>query len=120
SESPTVDGDNLICTPGGKAAAVVALNKLTGDVVWKCELPASCGAGYASIVAADVGGIKQYITVFGKELGLIGVDAKSGKFLWNYAKAANGVANCPTALVKGEYVFTATGYGAGAALLKLV
>ncbi len=120
SESPLVDGANVVCTPGGKAAAVVALNKLTGDVVWKCELPTSCGSGYSSLVAADVGGIRQYITVMGKELGLIGVDARSGKFLWHYAKAANGMANIPTALVKDDYVFTATGYGAGAALLKLV
>jgi outer membrane protein assembly factor BamB len=120
SESPTVDGNLLICTPGGKTAALVALDKLTGATVWKCELPTSCGAGYASIATAEVGGIKQYITVLGKELGLVGVDAKTGKFLWNYAKAANGTANCPTALVQGEYVFTATGYGAGAALLRLV
>ena len=48
SESPTIDGDKLICTPGGKNAAMLALNKLSGDVYWKCEAPVDSGAGYAA------------------------------------------------------------------------
>ncbi len=120
SESPTIDGDKLICTPGGKEAVMIALNKLTGDVYWKCQAPVGSGAGYASIVKAEVGGVKQYITLMGTELGLIGVEAETGKFLWSYTKAIKGVAHIPTALVRGEYVFTSCGYGAGAALLKIV
>jgi outer membrane protein assembly factor BamB len=120
SESPLVDGDKLVCTPGGKEAVMVALNKKDGETIWKCEAPASSGAGYASIVIAEVGGIRQYITLLGKELGLIGVNAANGKFLWNYKRIANGTANIPTALVNGEHVFTSTGYGTGAALLQLV
>jgi outer membrane protein assembly factor BamB len=120
SESPTIDVDKVICTPGGKDAVMVALNKLTGDVLWKCQAPTNSGAGYASIVKAEVGGVSQYITVLGSELGLIGVDASTGKFLWNYKKAVRGTAHIPTALVKGAYVFTSAGYGAGAALLKVV
>lgn len=119
SESPTIDGNNLICTPGGQQAVLVALNKMTGEVIWKCQAPSSSGAGYASIVTAEAGGVKQYITLLGPELGLVGVDANTGKFLWNYRKVANGTANIPTAIVKGELVFTSTGYGAGAALLSL-
>ena len=120
SESPFVDGDKLVCTPGGKAAGMVALNKETGDLIWKCELPERCGAGYASIVPADVAGVRQYITVMGSELGLVGVEAKTGKFLWNYRKVANSTANIPTPLVQGDLVFSSTGYGTGAALLQLV
>src|SRR5262249_28586442 len=80
SESPTIDGDKLICTPGGKQAALIALNKLTGDVYWKCPIPVNAGAGYSSIVSTEVGGIKQYITLLGPELGAVGVDAETGKF----------------------------------------
>jgi outer membrane protein assembly factor BamB len=119
SESPTIDGEKLICTPGGKDAILVALNKLSGDVYWKCQAPVASGAGYASIVKAEVGGVKQYITLMGTELGLIGVDAESGKFLWSYKKAVRGTAHIPTAVVHGDHVFTSCGYGAGAALLKL-
>jgi outer membrane protein assembly factor BamB len=120
SESPLVDGDKLVCTPGGKEAALIALNKLTGDVIWKCAAPQDSGAAYASIVVAEVGGVRQYITLLGPELGLVGVDAASGKFLWNYKKVANGTANIPTALVHGDLVFTTTGYNTGAGLLRLI
>jgi outer membrane protein assembly factor BamB len=119
-ESPTVDGDKLVCTPGGKKAAMISLDKLTGDVYWQCEIPVNSRVGYASIVTAEVGGIKQYITLLDKNLGLVGVDAATGKFLWNYNRIANGTANIPTSLVKGEYIFASTGYDdGGSALLKL-
>ena len=38
-ESPLVDGDNVICTPGSSEAMLVALNKTTGETVWKASLP---------------------------------------------------------------------------------
>ena len=121
SESPLVDGDKLICTPGADTAAIVALNKKNGDVIWKSAIPKCGGAGYASVVIANVGGIKQYITLLGKSKGVVGVDANTGKFLWNYAKVANGTANIPTSIVKGDLVFCTTGYlDGGSALLKLV
>jgi outer membrane protein assembly factor BamB len=119
-ESPTIDGDKLICAPGGKKACMVALNKLSGDVYWMCEAPKNDGTGFASIVKTEVGGIKQYITLAHNQLGLIGVEAETGKFLWSYTRVANGTANIPTPIVKGDLVFASTGYGAGAALVKLV
>src|SRR5262245_56315895 len=120
SESPLVDGDKLICTPGSETAALLALDKHTGSVIWKTALPKCGGAGYSSIVIAEVGGLRQYITLLAPSHGLVGVNAKDGKFLWNYTKVANGTANIPTAIVKGDLVFTSTGYGAGAGLLQLV
>ncbi len=88
AESPLVDGDVLVCTPGGADATLVALNKKTGDVIWKSAVPGGDQAGYASIIIVDTGGIKQYVQFVQK--GLVGVDAKSGKFLWRYAKTAEG------------------------------
>lgn len=122
SESPLVDGDKLICTPGGDRATLVALDKHNGDVFWECSIPNGGGSGYASPVIAEVGGLRMYITLLGaaKNGGLVGVEARKGKFLWSYRKIANGTANIPTALVKGDEVFCSTGYGAGAALLQLV
>jgi outer membrane protein assembly factor BamB len=127
SESPLVDGEQLICTPGGQDAALAALNKETGEVLWKCAVPSKLirdpkrfGAGYASIVVAEVGGIRQYVTFLSQDLGLVGVEAKTGKYLWNYNKVANGTANIPTALVRGDHLFASTAYNTGAALLQLV
>jgi outer membrane protein assembly factor BamB len=82
SESPLVDGDVVVCTPGGADATVVALNKKSGDVIWKSAVPEGDTAGYSSVVATDVGNGKQYIAFTAN--GLIGLDAKSGKFLWRY------------------------------------
>ena len=61
SESVLIDGDKLICTPGGKKGTVLALNKKTGKKLWQsAEL--NDGAAYSSILAADIGGVRQYVT----------------------------------------------------------
>lgn len=117
SESPLVDGDKLICTPGGDRATMVALNKKSGQTIWTAAVQGANGAGYASPVVAEVGGVRMYITLTGS--GVIGIGARDGKTLWTYGKIANGTANIPTPIVHNDLVFCSTGYGAGAALLKL-
>lgn len=118
SESPLVDGDNVICTPGGSEATLVALKKKTGDVVWKAKVPGGDAAAYSSMVVAEAGGIRQYVQLL--EKGIVGVAAKDGKFLWRYDRIANGTANIPTPIVRDDLVFCSTGYNTGAALLRLV
>jgi outer membrane protein assembly factor BamB len=122
SESPLVDGDRLIVTPGAKDAIIVALDKRTGDEIWRATEPdysqkGNDGAGYSSVVISKGAGVKQYVQLTGR--GVMGVRAKDGKFLWGYDAVANGTANISTPLVHGDYVFASTGYGTGAALLKL-
>jgi outer membrane protein assembly factor BamB len=112
SESPLVDGDVLVCTPGGKEATIVALNKKTGDVIWKCALPEGDDAAYASVIIAQIGNVKQYVQFLQNEL--VGVDAKSGKLLWHYDKTAkNSPANIPTPLASDDYVYSAAGRSGG-------
>ena len=122
SESPLVDGEKLVCTPGARDAMLVALNKKTGEVIWKCAVPrlgrrGRDGAGYSSIVISEACGVRQYVQLVGR--GVIGVRAEDGKFLWGYNRVANGVANVPTPVVWKDYVFCSTSYSTGAALLKL-
>ncbi len=88
AESPLVDGEAVVCAPGGKEATVVALSKKTGAVLWKSALPEADDAGYASIVPAEIGGVKQYIHFLAK--GLAGIDARTGKLLWRYERSAKG------------------------------
>jgi outer membrane protein assembly factor BamB len=118
SESPLVDGDKLVCTPGGEDAALVALDKATGKLLWKAPVPEGGGSGYASAVVAEAGGVRQYVQWLGR--CLVGVAAKDGKLLWRYARTHNTTANIPTPLVRGDLVFCSTGYDAGSALLRLV
>jgi outer membrane protein assembly factor BamB len=114
SESVLVDGDVVVCTPGGKDAALAGLDKMTGEVVWKTAAPAADPAEYASVVAAEVGGAKQYVTFLRK--GLVGVDAKTGKLLWQYEKVVDPGANIMTPVVAGDKVFASTSRGGGALL----
>jgi outer membrane protein assembly factor BamB len=106
SESVLIDGDKLLCTPGGKTATLVALNKKDGEAIWKCAVPEGDQAGYASAIAVDVAGSRQYVQFLGK--GVVGVDAKSGKFLWRYDATTDQAANIPTPVFHDDCVFTST------------
>ena len=122
SESPLIDGDKLLCTPGGRNAVMAALDKKTGELIWKCSMPDIGGkgkdeAGYSSIVVTEAGGVRQYVQLTNK--GLIGVAASDGLFLWGYSKIANSVANIPTPIVYGNFIFCSTAYNTGSVLLEL-
>jgi outer membrane protein assembly factor BamB len=117
SESPLVDGPKVVCTPGGKKATLVALDKKTGRTIWKARVPRGDKAAYASIVAATVDGQRQYVQFLSE--GVVGFSARRGKFLWRYSKPANGTANCCTPVISDHFVFAASGYSAGGGLVKL-
>ncbi len=122
SESPLADGDRVVVTPGGKEAALVALNKRGGAEIWRAAIPklgskGKDGAGYSSIVVSEGAGIRQYVQLMGR--GVVSVEASTGRFLWGYNRVANGTANVATPLVDGDYVFASTGYGTGSVLLRL-
>jgi outer membrane protein assembly factor BamB len=118
SESVLADGEVVVCTPGGADATLVALNRTSGEVVWKCAVPGGDDAAYSSVVAVDVAGGRQYVQFLQK--GLVGVDAKTGKFLWRYDQTAKGSpANIPTPVEKDGFIYSATAKG-GAGLIKIV
>jgi outer membrane protein assembly factor BamB len=112
-----VDGDKLVCTPGGKEATIVALNKNTGDVIWKSAVPGGDKAAYASAIIVNTGGLRQYVQFL--QNGVVGVQADDGKFLWRYERTAKGSpANIPTPVERDGFIYTATGR-AGGGLVKL-
>jgi outer membrane protein assembly factor BamB len=122
SESPLVDGDRLVVTPGARDAALLSLHKKTGQELWRTEMPGlgsrgRDGAAYSSIVPTQGGGVPQYVQLLGR--GLVGVRARDGKYLWGHNSVANDVANISTPVVRGDYVFASTGYQTGSTLLKL-
>jgi outer membrane protein assembly factor BamB len=120
SESPLVDGNQLIVSPGADSAAVVALNTATGETIWKSAVAKCGGAGYASPIKTTVGKVSMYITVMGRSGGVVGINAENGKLLWQYTKVCNGTANIPTVIARDGLVWCSTGYGdGGSALLQL-
>jgi len=95
-ESPLVDGDRLIVTPGGIDAAMVAREKRTGNGIWQSTLPevgavGRDGAGFSSIVVTEAAGVRQYVQLMGR--GLVGTDARDRRFLWCFNDLANATAN---------------------------
>ena len=117
SESVLIDGDRLICTPGGEKTTMAALNKRTGATIWTTAQPKNAGAGHASIVIAEVA--KTRVCVQTTVSGVLGVRASDGKLLWSYpVEKARAVVATP--VVRGALVFFSAGQGHGGALLRQV
>ena len=119
SESPLVDGDKLVCCPGGEEGTVAAFNKADGTVLWRSK-DWTDDASYASIMPATIAGVKQYIVKSDKATA--GVSPTDGKVLWKEALGVNGIATIPTAIVSGDTVFTTCSYrqaGGTCGLIKL-
>jgi outer membrane protein assembly factor BamB len=127
-ESPLVDGDKIICTPGAEDATLMALEKWTGKPIWKCQFPEGptgdrgflgrSGAAYASVIAIDFERERQYVQLTATTL--VGVAATDGKLRWRYNRASNTHRiNCSTPLYHDGMVFAASAYDAGGGLVKL-
>ncbi len=116
AESPLVDGEKLIVTPGGKGGAIVALDKKTGRTIWKSE-GLEDEAQYSSVIIAEVKGRKQYVQLFMKTLA--GVDAETGKVLWTSGWKDGRTAVIPTPIYHKGHVYVTSGYGAGSKLVNI-
>jgi outer membrane protein assembly factor BamB/protein-L-isoaspartate O-methyltransferase len=107
---PVVEGDHLICTPGGESATVAALNKLTGEVVWKCLVTPPEAGSYAAPLFAwspSVEFTRQYIAVL--KDSLIGVATNDGKLLWHHAAPGLGSITSMTPLLADRTVIVPGG-----------
>jgi outer membrane protein assembly factor BamB len=123
SESPLVDGDLVIVTPGGEKGTLAALKKATGEVVWRSK-ELTNKAPYSSVVVTDAGGVRQYVQtsyISDEKGGVVsGVRAKDGKLLWTHPfHEGDSYAIVPTPIVKDNLVYVTAGYGWGSRLIEL-
>ncbi len=116
SESPLVDGDQVVCSPGGDDGTLAALDKTTGAVRWR-STGLAAKATYSSIIVAEVGGIRHYVQL--TKDGPAGFSPKDGTVLWHEKVATYNVATIPTAIFHDDCVYVTAGYGAGCGLVKL-
>ncbi len=136
AESVLIDGDKLICSPGAPNAALMALNKMTGKVIWRSEVPTKLnrgsegpggrrggpnrglesGASYASIIAIDFEGVRQYVQLTAKTLA--GFSVNEGKVLWQYDPVAARI-SCSTPIYQDGMVFASSAYDGGGGAVKL-
>jgi len=115
TESPLVDGEKVVCTPGGSGGAVSALDKRTGKVLWRSK-NFTDPAAYSSLVVMTVGGVRQYVQMTGESVA--GVAADDGRLLWRFERNSRTAA-IPTPIVHENLVYVSSGYGTGCALLKI-
>jgi outer membrane protein assembly factor BamB len=115
SESPLIDGDTLVCTPGGKNGTVVALKKATGEKVWQSS-GFTDNAAYAGLVPVEIGGVRQYLVFTGASLA--GIAPADGKVLWR-APRPGKTAVIPDPVYKDGFVFVTSGYGVGCNIFKI-
>ena len=116
SESPLIDGNLVICTPGGADGTMIAFDKNTGNVVWRTK-EWTDDAAHSSPIVAEVDGIRQYIQQSAK--GVAGVSAKDGKLLWKVDIPGYRTAVIPTPIYNDHIVYVTSGYNAGCTGIKL-
>jgi outer membrane protein assembly factor BamB len=115
TESVLVDGDNVICTPGGPKGTIAALDKKTGDLRWQ-STDFTDPSDHSSIIPIVHNGVRQYVQLTQKTL--VAVAPKDGKVLWKAAFPGK-VAVVPTPIYNDGCVYATAGYGVGCMLVKI-
>ncbi len=115
AESPLVDGDQIVCTPGGRDGAIAALDKMTGKVLWRTT-DATDDAHYSSIIKITHNGQPQYVQLLPNHI--VGVEPSSGEVIWQ-TNWPGQTAVIPTPLYRDGFVYVTSGYGVGCRLVKL-
>lgn len=115
AESVLVDGERVLCTPGGRQGAIVALDKHTGDILWQSS-EFTENAHYSSIIPIEFDGKRQYVQLTMSKVA--GVDAETGNLLWT-SDWPGRTAVIPTPIFKDGKVYVTSGYGAGCKLVQL-
>lgn len=110
------------------AGSVAALRQLDENADGKLDesevgqrfgSPRRSGAGYASAIAIECEGVRQYVQLTAK--AVVGVAASDGRLLWTYEKPANRMGiNCSSPIYQDGRVFAASAYGAGGGLVRLI
>ena len=116
AESVLVDGQKVICTPGGPDASIAALDKNTGEIVWRTKgLSQPTGCCSARII--EQGGRRLILTMLAQ--GVVAVDPGTGEVVWQHEYAHRaGVQPNPPLYVDG-LVYVSSGMGVGGAMLSL-
>jgi outer membrane protein assembly factor BamB len=115
AESVLIDGEKLICTPGGEDGTLAALDKSSGKVLWRSK-DFTDRAAYASVIAVNIDDTPTYIVLTGDSVA--GISAADGKLLWKATR--NGpTAVIPTPIYADHHVFVTSGYGAGGDCFKI-
>ncbi len=116
TENLLVDGDMLFVTAGGEESNVIALNRNSGDLIWKCVGNGEKSA-YNSPALVTHNNRKILITL--TENSVLGIDPVNGKLLWRHEHVNEWSVHPNTPLYHDGFIYVVSGYGCGGVLLKL-
>jgi outer membrane protein assembly factor BamB len=117
ANAPLIDGDQLICAPGGPRGLLAALDRKTGKVLWRSS-EVTEQTSYASPITVEIGGIRQYVQAI--NAGMVGIAAKDGKKLWSYVRQPSyDDVVIATPVFHDNHVFSTVGFAQGCDLVKL-
>ena len=116
AESLLIIGDKVICSPGGEDVGMVALHKMTGEVIWE-SAGAKGGPGYASPILVDYEGLQQIIMPMSESI--VGVRASDGELLWRYPHKVYTNQNITTPLFHDGFVIISACGRQGTSSLQL-
>jgi outer membrane protein assembly factor BamB len=109
---PLVDGTALICLPLGSKAGIVALNKFSGEVIWRQTFEQKRHPAYGAIISTKVAGTKQYVAAL--EAGIAGFSTTDGSRLWWYENPiGRGPITQTLIVLDDESIFSSLGYRSG-------
>ncbi|MFW6259778.1 MAG: PQQ-binding-like beta-propeller repeat protein, partial [Tangfeifania sp.] len=122
SETPLIVDDKIICSPGGKATSVVALDKMTGENVWQTE---SLGGprAYASPTLYEYKDFRYILAVIGTHV--MAIQPENGEIVWDYQYwdsekwDQDGLIWTNTPVFKEDEIFVTMGYDYPAVMLKM-
>ncbi len=116
AESPLVFDDKVVCTPGGKDASVVALDRKTGRTIWTTK-GLSDRSAYCSPLLIEDGRRRLIVTMLDSHI--VGIAAGDGKVLWQHPYRGQCAAHPNTPVYHEGRVYLTSGYDAGGVMLEL-
>ncbi len=125
AESPMVDGEKLYFTTGGPQTTTIALNKNSGELIWKSE-SVNDPASYLSPVLVEKAGTKILVNVTPRFI--FGIDVSDGSMLWkiNHRETLGksdindtGQILCVTPVSSGNMIYMTGGYDHGGLMIDI-
>jgi outer membrane protein assembly factor BamB len=116
AENLIVDGEKVLCLPGGKKALAAALDRKTGKTIWATS-PLADRAAYCTPVVATHNGVRQMITMTARSV--VSVDMKTGKLLWSHPYRMGYPQHATPPVYHAGQVFVACGHSTGGTMLRI-
>ncbi len=116
AESVLIDGEKVICTPGGKDATIVALDKMTGKTIWTTK-GLSEPPAYCSPVVIDRGPNRIILTMV--QQSIVGIGMKTGEIFWRHPNKVSYDISAVTPAYENGMMYVTNGYRQGGHMFEL-